>query len=44
MRRYVLIGYPKDTFDLAEQRLRQMQATQKEDEPSNLYGVRPYTK
>ena len=26
MRVYVLIGYPKDTFALAEQRLRQMQA------------------
>src|SRR5262245_12626934 len=26
MRVYVLIGYPKDTFDLAEQRLRQMQS------------------
>jgi len=26
MRAYVLIGYPKDTFDLAEQRLRQMQS------------------
>ena len=24
MRAYVLIGYPKDMFDLAEQRLRQM--------------------
>jgi hypothetical protein len=26
MRAYVLIGYPKDTFDLAEARLRQMQS------------------